>query len=274
MPSRFHFQGHAIGAGGNLVKPHCENIEIQASSALPEIGGYGAARSTAFRHRDILHFDLANSEVTGARTAEEGETQAYRTTARSIVEHLNILNTVTARRVVANLVSTHEGDEGGGPSIKLVGTHFEDLRIDGVPVEVDLAVDLLDQHHTHELAQNAYKKDKKFRKFFDDTTLKGNLQEAPDRVRQWFHKPAANRADMPHTNGFTTLSLVRGVKTKSRKLKCWGNVIYIEGFGTIHLAELHISKSTRRLTMIRVNLGSPVVGDLTVCTVDDGGSTY
>jgi hypothetical protein len=274
LPSRYHFQALAIGAGGRLVKPHCENIEIQASSALPEIGGYGTARSTAFRHRDILHFDIANSEVTGTRTAEEGEKQIYCTTARSIVQHLNILNVVTARRVVANLVSTHEGDVEGAPSIKLEGTHFEDLRIDGVPVEVDLAVDLLDQHHTHELAQNAYKKDKKFRAFFDGATLKGKLQQAPERVRQWFPEPAANAAEMPHTNGVTTLSLVRAVKTKSRKLKCWGNVIYIEGFGTIHLAELHISKSNRRLTMIRVDLGSPVVGAMAVCTVVDGGSTY
>ena len=274
MPTRFHFQGHAIGAGGRLLKPHCENIEIQASSALPEIGGYGTARSTAFRHRDILHFDLAHSEVTGARTAVERDKQVYRTTARSIVEHLDILKTVTADRVVANLVSIHEGDQGGEPSIKFDGTYFKNLVIDGVPVEVDLAVDLLDEHHTHERIQNAYRKDKKFRSFFEETTLKGKLQKAPERVQRWFHKPAPNDSEMPHTNGVTTLSLVRGVKTKSSKLKCWGNVIYIDGFGTIHLAELQLSKFTRRLTMIRVNLGSPVEGDLMVSSIEDGGSDW
>lgn len=274
MPSRFHFQGHAIGAGGRLTKPFCENIEVQAAAALPDIGGYGTARATAFRHRHILHFDLAHSEVAGARTAEEGEEPVFRTTSRSIVERLDILKRVTAHRVVANLFSEHSGDGSGEPSIKLEGTHFEDLRIDGVPIDVDLAVDLLDEHHTHERVQNAYRKDKKFRSFFDDATLKGKLQEAPERVRQWFHNPAANDAGLPHTNGVTTLSLVRGVKTKSRKLKCWGNVIFIEGFGTIHLAELNLSRHTRRLTMIRVNLGSPVDGDVTVCTVDDGGGTY
>lgn len=273
MPSRFHYQGHAIGAGGRLLKPYWENIEIQASCALSPIGGYGTARSTMFHHRDILHFDLAHSEVTGGNVAEQGETPVYQMSARSIVERLNILSTVTAQSLVANLVSTHIGG-GHEPVIKFAGTRFEDLQICGDPVKVDLAVDLLDEYPTHEQARKAYRKDKKFRKFFDKATLKGKLEKAPKRVRQWFHTPAANDAEMPHTNGVTTLSLVRGLKTKSRKLQCWGNVIYIEGFGTIHLAELHLSKSTRRLTMIRVNLGSPVEGDLTISSIEDGGTDW
>jgi hypothetical protein len=273
LPSRFHFRGHAIGAGGRLLEPYFENIEVQASSALPEIGGYGTARSTAFRHRDILHFDLAHSEVTGGRAAEEEKTP-YRTTVRSIVEHLNILDTVVAKRVVANLAGTHDGDHDGEPSIKFEGTRFEDLTIDGAAVEVDLAVDLLDRHHTHEGVRNAYRTDKKFRSFFDEATLKGKLPKVPERVRQWFYKSDKDDAEMPHTNGVTTLSLVRRLKVASGKLKCWGNVIYVPDFGTIHLAELQLSRQARRLTMIRVNLGSRVHGGVMIASIEGGGSDW
>jgi hypothetical protein len=274
LPSRFHFHGHAIGAGGRLTRPFCENIEVQAAAALPEIGGYGASSSTAFRHRHVLHFDLAHSEVTGGLSAEDKDKPVFVTTLRSIVERLNILGRVTADRVVANLVSIHDGDENGEPSFKFEGSHFVNLRIDGIPVDVDLAVDLLDRHHTHELARGAYQKDKDFRGFFDAATLKSKLEKAPSRIRQWFRKPAADDSQMPHTNGVTSLSLVRGVKIDSPKLECWGNVIHLPDFGTIHLADLQLQKHRRRLVMIRVNLGSPVDGDLEVGAVDGNGTPY
>ena len=48
MPGRFRFRGSAIGAGGHITVPFNEIIELQAASALPEIGGHGTARSWIF----------------------------------------------------------------------------------------------------------------------------------------------------------------------------------------------------------------------------------
>lgn len=275
MPSRFRFQGHAIGAGGRIRNPFQEIIEIQAASALPEIGGYGSTRATGFRYREILQFSVAHTEVTGSRTTGAGGQPVYNTLIKSTVEGLDLMGMVTADRVVANLVSEHHGEPDGEPSIKLAGTRFENLRIAGVPVKVDLCLDVFDRLHTHQHVVDAYGKDREFRQLFDGLTMRNRLQDAPERVQRWFHGAPADEREMPHTKGITCLSLVRSLQPeKPPEFKGWGHVVHVEGFGTIQLAELQLSKHTRRLTMIQVNLGSPVEGDVMAASVDDGGSTY
>lgn len=273
MPSRFRFQGHAIGAGGRIHNPFQEIIEIQAAAALPEIGGYGSSRSSSFRYREILQFDLAHSEVTGSLSGNGGK-PVHNTLIKTTVEGLNIMGMVTADRVVANLVSVHDGEGDGEPSVKLAGTRFENLKIAGVPVKVDLALDVFDRLHTHSHVRNAYRTDQHFRALFDDLTLKRRLQEAPERVRRWFYRPAENDGEMPQTKGVTSLSLVRRLEPERPEFQCWGHVIHIDGFGSIVLAELQLTQFTRRLTMVRVNLGSPVEGDATICSVEDGGTDW
>jgi hypothetical protein len=64
------------------------------------------------------------------------------------------------------------------------------------------------------------------------------------------------------------------LEPEREEFPCWGHIVFIEGFGTIHLAELAINKVSRRLTMLRVNLGSPVDGDLMLAAVDGNGTPY
>ena len=274
MPSRFRFHGHAIGAGGRIHNPFQEIIEIQAASALPEIGGYGAARSTSFRYREILQFDAAHSEVTGSRTSNGDGSGVFNTLIKSTVENLNIMGMITADRVVANLVSTHDGGPESEPSFKLSGTRFENLKVAGVPVKVDLCIEVFDRLDTHKRVSDAFVADRDFRNLFAELSLKDRLSEAPARVQRWFHRPSKEESALPQTKGFTTISLVRRLEPERPDFKCWGHVIYIEGFGSIQLAELALSKNNRRLTMIHVNLGSPVEGDVAVCAVDGNGSDW
>jgi hypothetical protein len=272
--SRYRFNGHAIGAAGRINNPFQEIIEIQAAAALPEIGGYGTARSNNFRYREILQFEAAHSEVTGSKS-NGNSAEVYNSLIKSTVEGLNIMGMVTADRVVANLVSVHDGGPDSEPSIKLAGSRFENLRIAGVPVKVDLCLDIFDGLHTHQQVLDAYRTKNEFRTLFDSLTLKHKLNEAPSRVQRLFYKPAADDAQMPHTKGITSVSLVRKLEPeRPPEYKCYGHVIYVEGFGTIQLAELLLSKQTRRLTMIQVNLGSPVEGDLMAVAADDGGSPF
>ena len=274
MPSRYRFSGHAIGAGGRIQNPFQEIIEIQAAAALPEIGGYGTARSSDFRYREILQFDVAHSEVAGSKSNGDGG-MVFNTLIKSTIEGLNIMGMLTADRVVANLVSTHDGGPDSQPSIKLAGTRFENLKIAGVPVNVDLCLDVFDRLHTRQQVADAYRTEKEFRSLFDRITLKHRLHEVPERVQRWFHRPAVDDAEMPHTKGITCVSLLRTLEPeRPPEYKCFGHVVHVEGFGTIQLAELQLSKQTRRLTMIHVNLGSPVEGDVMAVAADDGGSPY
>lgn len=274
MPSRFRYHGHAVGVGGRIDHPFHEFIEIQAASALPEIGGHGSAESSNFKYRDIVRFDHARTEVTGSRGQDPDGKLIHKTLVRAKVEGLDIMGVVKADRVELRLVSYADGSAGGQPSFKFTGSHFDNLRIAGVPVTVHLAVDVFDRLQTHDDLAKSYKDKGEFRRIFHELTLKDRLKEVPETVRRWFQEAPEKGSDLPHVGGISTMTLVRKLELARPEFPCWGHVIFIEGFGTIHLAELSVSKCERHATMLRVDFGSPVIGTLEAGTGCGNGSSY
>lgn len=132
MEQTFLYHGLASGVSGHITLPFQHVIEVQASSALPYTGGYSASRAEAFRYEHILSFSSAETVTTGSESS-----QFFNTLATSTVEGLNILNVVTADRVVARLASRYS-KETREQSATLAGTHFENLRIAGCPLEVEI----------------------------------------------------------------------------------------------------------------------------------------
>jgi hypothetical protein len=231
LSSRYRFQASAIGAAGHITIPFQEQIEVQASCALPEIGGYGSAISPAFNHRHILSFAGAHCQVTGSETTKDGQV-IYYTLVRSTVEGLNILGMVTADRVAAQIVKIYKVDPKKPgefqQSFKLMGTRFENLRIAGKPLEVDIAYDVFDKSGTYEALPEAYR--------------------------------TGNKA----ANGLVSISLVRKGETASGYD---GKPLVLEGFGTIKLAELEVGPFTRRINMVEIDLGCPVTGRVMACSI-------
>ena len=275
MASRFRFRGSAFGAAGRIGRPFSEIIEVQAASTIAKFGGHASARSADFHHRDLVRFRLAHTAVTGSSHATNGDATklTYSTRVAAIVEGLNIHDIVTADRVVAMLVSTYTPTSDGEPSVHVIGSHFENLRIAGIPVDVDLAVDVFDRHNTHGSLSAAYESDQTTRDLIDRLSLSYRAKEAPAHILRWFN-PSTGGKQLPASRGITSTSLVRGLSPAKPGLDCWGHVIHIPGFGTIRLAEIEISKTTRNLTMIQINMGSPCDAELAFCDVIDGGDDY
>jgi hypothetical protein len=288
LPSRYRFRGSAFGAAGQVTRPFHEVIEVQAPSTLPQIGGHGTGHSVDFRHRHILRFDVAHTQVTGSKYGSEDDAKAtYSTRVSSVVEGLNIADVITADRVVAMLVSTYTPESNGEPSVKLVGTHFDNLRIAGVRVEVDLCVEVFDHHHTHKSLSDAYKSNKSesmdevavqkeggIRGLIDRLTLRRDSKKDKAHFQPWITDHTGEGDALPAARGATALSLVRGLKPEPPGVDCCGHMLHIDGFGTIRLAELEIFKTTRVLTMIQVNMGSPCGAQLAAAGVMDGGDGF
>ena len=272
MPGRFRFRGTAIGAGGHIAIPFNEIIEVQAAAALPEIGGYGSARSVDFHYREILRFDLAHSEVIGSLSGDHDGNQVFSTLVKSTVEGLNVMDIVTADRIVAHLVSTFRSKEGTTvePSVKLIGSRFENLHIAGIPIKVVPALDVLDKYDTHSSLREAYGSVERVRDLFGDASLRERFHEAPPKVARWFSHPVEAHAQMPAINGISSVSLVRKLEPEGGGLDCWGHVIHVEGFGTIRLGEVSISSLSRSVTMLQIDLGCPVTGVMMACQAEDG----
>jgi hypothetical protein len=275
LASRFRFRGSAFAAAGRIGRPFSEIIEVQAASTIAKFGGHAAAHSADFRHRDLVRFHLAHTAVTGSSHATNGDDKklTFSTRIAAIIEGLNIHDIVTADRVVAMLVSTYTPESDGEPSVHLIGSHFENLRVAGIPIDVDLAIDVFDKHHTHRALAGAYQNDPSARELIDKLSLSHRAKEAPPHILRWFN-PSSGSRELPATRGITATSLVRGMTPAKPGLDCWGHVIHIPGFGTVRLAEVEISKTTRNLTMIQVNMGSPCEAELAFCDVIDGGDDY
>lgn len=272
MANRFHFHGFAIGAAGRITSPFSKPIEVQASVALPQIGGYGQSRSARFKFREFLQFELAHCEVSGDEcVCDDDERTSFRTRLTSTVEGLNISGMVTADRVVATLSSIHVAGEKE-PSVRLIGSRFENLRIAGIPVEVDIATDVFDRYPTHSELRDAYGADEKLRRLIDGPSVEEYGEKAPPHILRWF-RPGKG-AELPAIHGKTLTSLVRGIRPAAAGFKPWGHVIHLDGFGTIRLAEVEIDKITRTVNMIQVDTECPHKAKIMACSVSDGGDDY
>src|SRR2546430_9166681 len=129
----YHASGHALS--GELTRPVQRVIEVQAGISLPSTGGVGSSRVENFRVDEVVSFKRAYSHVAGSVKEERGK-EIYTTHATATVEGLNILDVVTADRIVARLSSSFEEPppEKPGPyegKVLLVGSKFENLRIAG-----------------------------------------------------------------------------------------------------------------------------------------------
>ena len=242
MPTQFSFKGLALAAAGQITYPFVDTIEVQASSALPEIGGYGSANAIDFRYRDLIRFDLAHTHVIGSSINCCDDEPSHTTLLQASIEGLDVMGMITADRIVSRLMTSYK--EGATePSVKLIGTRFENLKIAGIPVEVDLAVDLLDRYHKFgELSQAYEKGDKDLRNLFATAT------------------------------GVSRASMVRGLKPTSPGLDCRGHAVHVPGLGAVRLAEIRITPLTRIVTMIQIDFDCPFKGRLMFCMSEDGGS--
>jgi hypothetical protein len=251
MKIKFLYHGGAVGATGSLTLPVHETMEIQSSVSLPITGGHGSALVENCRHRNYFSFCTAESHVVGSYSARD---KGYGTLATTTIEGLNIMDVVTCDRVVARLTAKHPED-GSEPSFMPLGSRFENLRIAGHKIDLELATELFAQNHTWGKLTDAYAKDKKFK-------------EELQRLR-----PGAAKSDkFPGAKGMLVCTLARNLDKLPGGLTNNGYGIYIPHFGTVYMAEYFASPTAHRLLMLRVELGCSVEGGYSVGGSDGNGS--
>jgi len=134
-----HYHAEASVLGGHLRLPLCQEIKPQAHVKLSSEGGYISQRAENYRLEAVISFRSAYTHVAGNRSSKPGE--GWTTLTSSVIEGLNILDVITADRIVGQTITNHPL-VGYVPSISFLGTRFENLRIAGNPVELDLNHDI------------------------------------------------------------------------------------------------------------------------------------
>jgi hypothetical protein len=246
---RYSAHGHALSA--QFVRPVQHMIEVQAGTALPTIGGHGNSRVDKFKFEEFVSFEAAYTHVSGSQNKADA---SYTTLATATVEGLNILDVITADRIVARLSSQHPA-EHHEPQIILLGSKFENLRIAGCPVEMDMNHDLFLRLDTFAALRNELETNAGFRKMSEDPYQTGQAQKPADRE-------------------VVLCSLVKDMRTTCPGVKRHGHVFVVPQFGRVFVGEVIAKHGTRTLTMLRLELGSPVAGNSSVAEVLVNGHTW
>lgn len=273
------YDAEATALEGDLILPLRQEIKPQSFVKLPAKGGYLAQRSCGYRVESLISFESAYTQVAGHR--EVKPCYGYNTLVTSVVEGLNVLDVVTADRVVAQISTEHPLD-GYVPSITFLGTRFENLRIAGHKVDLDLDLDLFGDKPGNDAP---YTKSSGFaRKVSEQHARIRNLQNGyPNplaELQERFNLAPESFENDPDGERTVECSLVNDAEG-SYPGRSFGHVIHVPHFGTIYLATLRLThshfeervpwKTLLELTMIDIRLGCIAEGNFTICMIKTNG---
>ncbi|MBV9224945.1 MAG: hypothetical protein JOZ45_02630 [Acidobacteriaceae bacterium] len=135
---RFLYSASAVAVSGVLHQPYSSRLPPYPSIALDPIGGAGCqeAENISFRDancRSVLRIGRAVVRVAGGKRGNH-----YSTSITAAVEELNILDIVTADRIVSNIFSSCVDEDHATSTLYFTGSHFDNLKIEGRLYQPDL----------------------------------------------------------------------------------------------------------------------------------------
>lgn len=278
----FHAEAKALH--GDFFLPLRHVIEPQASALLEPSGGYLSQHALPFRAEGVVSYRAAHTQVAGNKDLKEGH--GWSTVSTAVIEGLNILEIVTADRIVAQIFAEYPL-EGYVPKISILGTRFENLRIAGEPVTVKIDPDLFGEKPAKDLHY---------------TQDEGFMSRVMARQKSLFaHSdlPEHTRATYERYNQGAVVKeeVVDGEPTRTETIECslasqiegsfpgaaYGHALSIPQFGTIHLVAAKLmhhdfvngvpQKTTVELKMIDAKLGCIGHGTVSAASARTNGGT-
>ena len=261
----YSFRADANALGGFLEVPVPKIIPTLAPVSLPAVGGFATARSEGFNLDEIVSCSSAYSRVSGTEHHADGSISILTT---AVVEDLNLLEVVTAERIVTQLsISIPKGNRG--LRISLTGSCFEGLRLAGRDSRPTLNDKLNPPTGVHLTWQDI------------QTAGQSQAEQLIEKFKARGDKDADRWAEERHGwmtvdppaggSGNLLCSLVDGFVGEGSTATC-GHIVEIPGFGRFFFGELRVSHDSAQLVAIRAELGCPVKGKVGICTGGGGGT--
>jgi hypothetical protein len=261
---RFIFHGNAAAIGGRIVRPADVMIDSPVSSFLTVVGGRTQAKAGATRFGEWVSFASAATSAEGVfddlkqqiefsyhRVAQDSLTMTTRVSADVTGLSVDETPNLTIKRVHAAMTArSPEGPEGNNePPIAVdKETTIDGVAIDGLGLVVELAVPVFQRYDTWSKLVAAA----------DD----------PEFAR-------SSGSLLLQQNGTIYATLVKSITWSAQPFAgatIDNHVVTIPNFGKIFFGELIITERSRRLTMVRMELGSPSGGEVAVAEVDSNGT--
>jgi hypothetical protein len=277
----FHYHADANALGGVLTHPHKTVISSAANSSVSNAGGHTSSPRVPYHLDHVLHCTAAYTHTNGG---EENGHWTSLTTA--VIEDVNLLEVVTADKVVAQISAKHPIN-GHVPSVSFVGSQFVNLRINGELIEPDLNLHPFPAPPAPEKAPASGKTSaadrlaeiRQFSPYHHSDVRKLAKEQSsklvgpshdPDLLKRRYGWLASD--DEIESRGHLLCSLVTEFRKGDSK-NTYGHVIHVPGFGNIFLAELTFDQGAYHLTMIRAEMGCASAGIVSMAAAATNGRT-
>ena len=250
----YHAEAHVLS--GNLKHPIDQPIEKQARVVLEKTreAGHISESVREISLEGLISFKAGHSHASGSKIEKKdlwgNDHSGWVTLSTSVLEGLNVFEVITADRVVAQVSTEHAMKNGHVPKVTFLGTRFENLRVGGYPVKVELDLAICGDKPKED---KPYLQDRGFldrvqRQLEDIAGAKGlpdDLEKKYDAKVAYIDdlKKRANGRSKGERNGYPKLecSLVKSIgPIPIPGVKTFGNIIFIPDFGTVSLAEVEV----------------------------------
>ena len=285
-----YYGASASPIGGFLTHPFDHILQSDSSVTLGQAGGHATSRVESFAVDELMRSGAAYSQTTGSVDKATGN---WTTLVTSVVENLNVLEVVTADRIVSRIALEHDsGEDMYYPKVTFVGTQFENLRINGKAVDVVLDLNLVTGPQPDPASRSGeeggmlsaeatpqriefpdvpWPDEQGFvqRAVAQSSQILNTLHgEAPDWLKrryEWMQDPAARAR-----KGYIACSLVTAVRGTEPD-PVYGHVIAVPGFGNVFLGELVVDRASFKLTMLRIEMGCLATGNVSFASAHSNG---
>jgi hypothetical protein len=268
-----YYYAKAYVLKADLEQPLERKIEPQAAVELPQDGGYEFREFGPYRLEGVLSYRYGYTQVAGHPSSKK---HGNNTLATSVVEDLNVLDVVTADRVVGQISTDYPGDDEvvQVPRVTFLGTRFVNLRIGGHKVDIDQDIHVLGAKPRGEVS------------YFEDAGALTRMSRQFAHIRkmkklpEWAAKEFTRDKTAIQQDNTAQMSLVNSINGAPGA--AFGHVIDVPHFGRIYLGELTIDRKlepgstdyylyTFHLEMIRLDMGCIGKGTSGIVAMDANG---
>lgn len=279
---QYHAEAHSLS--GYLHHPVYQRINEKANVSFKDYrDGHVQERENAFTLEGLVSFTDSRSRVSGNRSLKN---KGWITLSTSIVEGFNVLEIITADRVVSQVSTEHAYRNGHVPSVTFLGSQFVNLRLGGFLLEPTFDFSICENKPDGE---TPYVKHLGFLKGVRKQIASVAGGDLPIEVRDTYSSRlksvddligAAERGEGSGYDGnrgtnvdkiAVTCSLIKNIDIKGIPipgLRTAGNVLFIPEFGAVALGELEVSgvrgsdgKYDNYFTLKMLNMKLGCVGD-------------
>jgi len=284
---QYHVDAELVSA--DFTRPSARKIEAESYVSLEGTDDhYSFQKAEPFNANGLVSFRSGYTRVSGSKSDVTG----WVTLATAVVEGLNILDVITADRVVAQVSTMHPLANGHVPGVTFLGTQFENLRINGHHIDPKMVLDICGSKPADDAL---YSEDSGFldrieQQENDILSLGLSSQLAAQYNNQLNYIGNIRRHARTYGPGYeATLkcSLVKSAAAPA-PMKSYGNVLQIPDFGSVTLCVLEVEQTWDEdggdppggvttyfdLTMMEITMSSVAEGTVQVANVGSNGHTH